>query len=207
MRRWFSMMPVRSKSLTIPFASKEYLCKVGLPLSPITPCITRVYDKLPRVSEVYDGGDALPENCRSLRAFASYSSIGIMQDVLSYYALEEPTGEAICVTMWIGKSYTRMFMNSSVSQFAEFLLIHRRYLECVADGRATATSPNKRSLDAKVRRSCNTRALRNLRFSDPRACAEADQFLRTGSMFSDEPLPTQEWTETIINMKRMGYWY
>jgi hypothetical protein len=184
--------------------SKAFLRTAGLPLSQITPCITHVYPELPIVADIYRGEYAMPEECFGLRVCAEHNPFG---DVLSYYTLEEPSGNVFCIGKWVGRSYAKMFMNSSISHFAEFLLVHARYFRCVNGNNARVSSSNRRQPDQALMKECSVRALIELRGSDPRACAEADHFLRTGEMPGGSSLPKQEWTETVINMEKMGYWY
>ena len=125
-------------SLTISAESKLFLIEAGLPR------VTMRYlyfdvppNDLPLLSSLWDGRFLPPQSCASYRvigihAFSMQKYLDQKSEIL--ICIDEEQGgrivNVIAENKWIGqKNWKVNFMNSSVSQFAEFLLIFRQNSE------------------------------------------------------------------------------
>ena len=188
-----------AQTMTLPVGAIEFLTNAGLPPRIDYPLnITRLFPLLPLLEEIHESPEFLILDGKQLCVFAAWYRKG---NFLSYYCLDLPGGEVYVVDALIPKHILPRFANSSIQQFAEFLLIMKRALALIEARIADTPHQEFEEIDNAITAEIAAQTLRALCLSDPAACAEAENYLQTGSFFGDLEIPTREWTMAVLNLE------
>jgi hypothetical protein len=163
--------PKNVEALQIPAASKSFMIEAGLPAKTM---VSILFDlppnTLPRLPEALTGQVSLPESYNRYRLLGKYTETYRGTEIAFYYYCidEAENGEIVVVDPQ--ENWSARFLNSSIQQLAQFLLLFRQsYIWTLQNG---FTGPKERTMSWDEGLEQGQHMLALFREVDPKACEE-----------------------------------
>jgi hypothetical protein len=188
---------------TVPALDVAFLMEAGLPSGERIPIpTTGLFRGIPRLEEVYDAPEEL--NTRGMQLFA-FGYFSPASRIRVFHCIEKGTGHLYLVEGVLPTRFEPFFLNTSIHQYAEFLLVAERLFSWQADAAARfAAGEIVDETYAEYELLCDS-TVNELRECDPPACAEADDRISGAKWPHEYGIPTYGWSELVVGLVRHNW--
>lgn len=203
--------PKALQTIDIPNDAKEFLIRAGLPKrDKYNVFFTSFCMDIPILGSKW-GDNKIKEDCASLRVLGYYQ-ISPSPLISAFKCMQVGTGKLIVTARLGGLIHMPFFLNSSIQQYAEFLVVKSKYWDEVKkiDQKYEGLATYEEEDEARHRGEYLPFAMSvfdQLHYIDPQACLEADHYLKHGTYLSDNGFESMVWTTNLVRLKTIGAWF